>query len=221
MKKMISLLLSMLLVISMVGTAMAETTTTTVSAGSTVTMKIDLTTGGGKTAKIAISTNDAPVTFVSAAGGPTNNVVPPKNFGDSFVLFNASGVTLSSDGTSLSGNLTGYTVSNLEAGTVGTVTFKVNDDAAVGTYTVAAKLQSGSCKVDGSVTFTVTDRTPGDADGNGTVNAADALLTLKYAAKWDVTINKSNADVNADGNVTTVDALTILKYAAKWDVELK
>lgn len=221
MKKMISLLLSMLLVISMVGTAMAETTTTTVSAGSTVTMKIDLTTGGGKTAKIAISTNDAPVTFVSAAGGPTNNVVPPRNFGDSFVLFNASGVTLSSDGTSLSGNLTGYTVSNLEAGTVGTVTFKVNDDAAVGTYTVAAKLTSGSCKVDGSVTFTVTDRTPGDADNDGAVTMMDALRIMQYFSGFDVTVNQSNADCDGDGAVTMMDALRIMQYFSGFDVTLK
>lgn len=221
MKKMISLLLSAMLLIGLLGTAMAETTTTTVSAGSTLTMKIDLTAGGGKTAKIGVKTNDAPVTFVSAAGGPTNNVVPPKNFGDSFVLFNATGVTLSTDGTSLSGNLTGYTVGNLEAGRVGTVTFKVNDDAAEGTYTVEAYLKSGTCTVEGSVTFTVTDRTPGDADGDGDVTMMDALRIMQYFSGFDVTVNQSNADCDGDGAVTMMDALRIMQYFSGFDVTLK
>lgn len=221
MKKLVSLLLSMLLLIGMVGTAMAETTTTTVTPGSTLTLKIDLTAGGGKTAKIGVKTNDAPVAFVTAAGGPDNNVVPPRNFGDSFVLFNAAGVTLSSDGTALSGNLTGYSVANLAAGRVGTVTFKVNEDAAVGTYTVEAYLKSGSCTVDGSVTFTVTNRTPGDADGDGAVTMMDALRIMQYFSGFDVTVKQSNADCDGDGAVTMMDALRIMQYFSGFDVTLK
>ena len=64
-------------------------------------------------------------------------------------------------------------------------------------------------------------RIPGDVNDDGKVNSLDAQLTMKYAAKWAVTINLINADVNADGKVNSVDAQLILKYAAKWDVVLR
>lgn len=59
--------------------------------------------------------------------------------------------------------------------------------------------------------------TLGDVDNNGNVDAADALLVLKYAAKLENPdiIAKLSADVTKDGNVDATDALNILKYAAK------
>ena len=56
--------------------------------------------------------------------------------------------------------------------------------------------------------------TPGDADGNGTVNVVDALVILRYA------IGTSNsgilldaADVNGDGIVNLSDAIRVLRSA--------
>ena len=226
MKKFVFLLISLLLVCSM-SMAMAETTVTA-KPGDTLTLDVVLTSGGGETASVGIKTNDAPITYISASGCGPNDVVPPNGdngFNGKFTLWNLDGVTLSSDGSVLSGSLDSYTIQTLVAGQIGTLTFKVNDDAAAGTYTVEAYVAVGSVAVDSKITFTieeqVSERVPGDVNEDGKVNSVDAQLTMKYAAKWDVAINLSNADVNADGKVNSADAQLIMKYAAKWDVELK
>lgn len=220
MKKVMSRLLSLLLVCMMM-TAMvasAESTTVTTGRGGKVTMDISVS-GGGTNAKIGIKTNGAPVTFDNAVGGSANDTVPPKGFGGYFIVTNMEGVTISPDGSSVSGTLTG--VSDLVAGVVGTLTFTVNADAAYGTYTVEAYQVSGSTTVTGSVTFTVADRLPGDANGDGDVSTRDALLILQLIAGYDVTINEANADCNADGDVSTRDALLILQLIAGYDVVLQ
>ena len=56
----------------------------------------------------------------------------------------------------------------------------------------------------------------GDANGDGKINTADAVVVLKYAAEMmelDET-QMITADTNSDGNVNTADAVLILKYAA-------
>ena len=58
----------------------------------------------------------------------------------------------------------------------------------------------------------VPDHVPGDADGNGKVDANDVLLVMQYSAGWNVT--KPDADVNSDGVVDLKDAVRILKYCA-------
>ena len=57
----------------------------------------------------------------------------------------------------------------------------------------------------------------GDVDRNESVDAADALEVLKYAAKLTdmEDIQKLAADVNKDLLIDASDALDILKYAAK------
>lgn len=57
----------------------------------------------------------------------------------------------------------------------------------------------------------------GDVDGNGKVDAADALEVLKYAARLrDLSENEfRNADVTKSNSVDASDALKILKYAAR------
>lgn len=62
---------------------------------------------------------------------------------------------------------------------------------------------------------------PGDADGNGEVNAEDALLTLRLAMGMiDSVPRPDNADVNSDGNVDGADALVILRMAMGMETEL-
>lgn len=59
------------------------------------------------------------------------------------------------------------------------------------------------------------DVTTGDVDGSGTVNSADALITLR-ASMGLTTLSAaqtSAADVNGDGSVTSMDALIILRSA--------
>ncbi len=224
MKRIVSLLLGLLMVF-MISTAMAETVV--VKPGETLEMVVSLSGASGKGAEVGIKLNEAPVEFVDAVGGEVNDTVPPKKFTGFFVVVNIQGVDINDYGTGMTGSLDDYTLSNLEDGVIGILTFKVAEDAEDGIYTVEAYKKSGSCTVNGSVTFEVksaaSDRIPGDANDDGLVNARDALLVAKYAAGWEnLVINLENAEVNADGLVNARDALAIAKYAAGWeDVVLK
>ena len=55
----------------------------------------------------------------------------------------------------------------------------------------------------------------GDADGNGTVNVADALMTLRVAMGLPAasSIDASAADMDGNGSITVADALGILRRA--------
>ena len=221
MKKIVALLLGLLMVFGACS-AMAETATA--KPGDVLSFDISISSPSGTDAKIGIKTNGAPVTFKSATGGPTNDVVPPKAFDGFFVLVNDAGISIPGNGGSISGTPAGPVT--LESGKVGTVTFTVNAAATAGTYTVEAYKKEGSITVTGSITFTVKaaatgDRVPGDANEDGIADIFDALLVLQYDAGWDVTINTSNGDVNADGIADIFDALLILQYDAGWDVVLK
>lgn len=57
----------------------------------------------------------------------------------------------------------------------------------------------------------------GDLDGNSEVNAADARICLRTAAKIDTLEGSifNAADVNGDGEVTSADARAILRASAK------
>lgn len=57
---------------------------------------------------------------------------------------------------------------------------------------------------------------PGDVNGDAKVNAADARLALRAAAKLEDLLGKqfSSADIDNDGYVTSADARTILRIAA-------
>ena len=227
MKKIVSLLLCVLLLGAM-STALADTVVT-VKPGDVLTLDVSLTSASGLLAKIGIVVGDgAPVTFVDAVGvvgDGANDTVPPQSFDDYFDIVNINDVTLSADGTVLSGDLTDYTLADsLVTGQIGTLTFAVNDDATPGTYQVSTKVIIGSCTVDGTITFTVeeaSDRVPGDVNDDGVVDMRDSVLLDRYLAEWDVTINMSNADVTGDGVVDMRDSVLLDRYLAEWDVTLQ
>ena len=55
---------------------------------------------------------------------------------------------------------------------------------------------------------------PGDADDNGAVEAADALIVLRFSMNMDQIVpNEHNADVNGDGVIDASDALLILRMS--------
>lgn len=220
MKKIVSLLLGLLMVV-MATTAMAGTVT--VQPGDELSMEVSIESASGKYAKIGVKTNSAPVTFVDAVGGEVNDVVPPKAFDDYFDLVNDPGITISADGTTISGTAAGPV--DLVDGVIGTLTFKVNANAAAGTYTVEAYKKSGSVTVVGSVTFVVeaatSGRIPGDVNDDGEVDMRDSVLLYRYLADWGVTINMANADVNADGEVDMRDSVLLYRYLADWGVTLQ
>ena len=61
---------------------------------------------------------------------------------------------------------------------------------------------------------------PGDVNGDGIFNMADAALVRRYVANLNVTIDTSAADVNRDGRIDMVDYALMRRALANWDVEL-
>lgn len=59
----------------------------------------------------------------------------------------------------------------------------------------------------------------GDLNGNGTIDASDARLILRYAAKLETLSDaqKAKADINADGKIDIQDARKALRVAAGLD----
>lgn len=226
MKKIVSLLLSLMLICTM-GMAMADTVDAgVVEPGTQLTIKIELTAVSGEAAVISIVTDGAPVEFVDAEGGEVNDVIPPNTDPDSglkgtFQVVNMPNASIDKNG-NVSGS--GLTPAALVTGHVANLTIKVSDTAAAGIYKVYTKDDLGACTVDGAVTFTVeSTRLAGDVNDDGVVDMRDSITLDRYFAEWDgVTINESNADVNADGFVDMRDSIILDRYFAEWEgVELK
>ena len=57
--------------------------------------------------------------------------------------------------------------------------------------------------------FQLTTIMPGDANGDGTVDALDVVLVTSYYLGNNVYLNLSAADVNADGEVNSLDVVAI------------
>ena len=71
------------------------------------------------------------------------------------------------------------------------------------------------------ISYDLRDRIPGDVNGDGAIDIKDVTVLKQYLAKWNVTINKSNADVTGDGDVTVKDLTLLKQHLAKWNVTLK
>lgn len=80
---------------------------------------------------------------------------------------------------------------------------------------LAAATAKGFCDIFG-LSFRDPYAAPGDVNGDGHVDTADAVLTLQYAAGLMETNeeNASAADVDGDGRITTADAARILQKSA-------
>lgn len=223
MKKIVALLLGMLVLLAAC-TAMAETVT--VEPGEELSFDVSISSASGKSAKIGIETNDAPVSFVGAVGGNTNDTVPPQNFSDYFVVVNVDYITIEPDGSDLSGTV--EQVRDLEDGVIGTVTIKVKDDAEPGTYTVEAYKKSGSVTVEGSITFTIEEETSdkllGDVNGDGKIDGRDSIRLMRYLVAMDeedpvvsVVIVEANSDMNEDGKFDGRDSIRLMKLLVSMD----
>lgn len=219
MKRLVSLLLGLLMVF-MISTAMAETVV--VKPGDTLELQVVLSSASGDGAEIGIETNDAPVTFVNAVGGEVNDTVPPKAFNDFFVVVNVDGADIKPDGSGWTGDLENYKPTTLVNGLVGILTFMVDEDAEDGTYTVGTYRKSGTCTVEGAVTFEVktSARIPGDVNDDGYVDMLDVIDLMDWYCGAPITINESNADVNADGYADMFDIISIMDWYCGGPVEL-
>ena len=68
-----------------------------------------------------------------------------------------------------------------------------------------------------------TARTPGDADGDGTVTLKDVTQIVRHlVGGWDAVIDLSNSDVNGDGEVNLKDVVLLRRFlVGGWEVKLK
>ncbi len=89
-----------------------------------------------------------------------------------------------------------------------------------GEITIRADAADGSL-VYAELTVTITDRIPGDVNGDGKVNGKDVTALSRHLAGWDVEVNELAADVNGDGVVNGKDVTLLSRYLAGWDVKLK
>lgn len=220
MKKIVSLLLSLVLV-SMMGTAMADTVDAgVVEPGAQLTIKIDFDAVGGYVAKIGIVTDGAPVEFVDALGGAVNDLIPPNDdepnskLNGHYMVVNMPNVTVDKNGNP-SG--TDVTPAPLVAGHVANLVIEVSDTATAGTYTVYTTLVDDETDdgvvVNGAVTFTVeSTRLPGDVDVDGDVDLSDIMQTARYVySDPTLEINLLNADMDEDGSITLADIMQIAR----------
>ncbi len=116
-------------------------------------------------------------------------------------------------------------------GVLVTYTFEIKDDAETGITPITLQMDNGSTfNYDmGEVAFNVvnggveiTDRTPGDPNGDGVIDLKDVVLIRRYlAGGWDLEVNEANADVNDDGVLDLKDVVILKRYlAGGWNVEL-
>ena len=117
-----------------------------------------------------------------------------------------------------------------EDGVIATLTFKVADDAEVGTYPITLTydednvFDSAFNNIAFAVkngTLTVYDHIAGDINGDTKVNMKDLVLLQQYINEWDVAVNESFADVNGDKKVNMKDLVLLQQYINGWEVELK
>ena len=111
-------------------------------------------------------------------------------------------------------------------GVIATLTFTA--PAEVGTYPVAVAVSDGDVidnylatvtptLVDGAITVesAAPAHTPGDMDGNGTVNMKDSVLLMRYVAGgYGVELSLDVADIDHNGTVNMKDTVLLMRYIA-------
>lgn len=114
-------------------------------------------------------------------------------------------------------------------GEILTLSFKVNDNATAGNASVNVTYSAGDISnyneddvnfgtVPGAVTVTGGETGElGDVDLNGKIDAEDARLALRAAAKLQTLTGEqfARADVDGNGDLNAIDARKILRVAAK------
>ena len=112
-------------------------------------------------------------------------------------------------------------------GVIFTLTFKVKDDAETGTTTVTVTYDADNVFDENGTnvalavvpgTITIKTHTPGDINGDGSVNNKDLLWLMKYIKGKDVVVVEEALDVNGDGNRNNKDLLWLMKYLKGKDV---
>lgn len=114
--------------------------------------------------------------------------------------------------------------------TFATLTFDVSEDANIGDVTNISISYDAEDLYDISetnITFyteggalEIIDYTPGDMNGDDTVNNKDMTRLFQYLSGWNVDVNEKALDINGDGVVNNKDLTRLFQYMSGWDVEI-
>ena len=179
--------------------------------GDTVTVPVTLTNNPGLiTAKITLTFDDTRLQLVSAED---TGLLAGGVFGDTMASPYA-----------LTWEKGDQTADNTGNGILANLTFKVLDDAAVGTTALTAQVSgTGNAAMesvalavaDGAVN--VTDYFPGDVNSDGAVELLDVTVLRRFIAGWSgVTVDEAAADLSGDGMIGLDDAVILRRYLAGW-----
>lgn len=235
MKKLISLLLSVLLIVSIVPLGSLSVLAVTAEENAVLTVKQAYAKNG--------ATVDVDIVIQNNPGilGMTLEVIYDEKVvtlvdvqkGDALSAMTFTVPKNLNSGCKLPWDAENVKPEDIKEGTIATLTFKINDSAAVGTVSpIRVTYEKGAIidkdmltlqpeTVAGSIT--VLDYTPGDTNDDDIINTTDVVLLRRYiAGGYNVTIVENAGDVNADGNLNTTDVVYIRRYiAGGYGVELK
>ena len=97
----------------------------------------------------------------------------------------------------------------------------MSTDVTPADVTPADETPTDTTPTDATPTDATQEGIPGDVDGNGEIESADARLALRVSVKLENIAENSAAfyaaDVDADGKITPDDARTILRVSVKLD----
>lgn len=189
-----------------------EVGSVTAEVGETVDVDITVTSNPGVTAvKLVVAFDESVLTLVSAEDkGLFNEGIFSNNYASDYELVWLDALS---------------TENNTATGVIATLTFKVNDDAALGNtvisvYTVGANdiLDADVNKIELNATaggVTVAEAPTviiGDVDGNERVTANDAIYVLNHTLFGDEYPLNQDCDFDDDGVVTQKDAIYLLYH---------
>ena len=214
MKKIIALLASLMLILSLAVTAFAaetiltvETVNGTFKAGDEVTVGVKLSNNPGIAGMtFALDYDKTRIKLIGYEdSGMKGWTIGVENAGASWA------------------DITDYT----KNGEILKLKFRVLNEAADGmAYVQIFELETFNADEEQVLTevvgggVNIISRIPGDVNDDGKVDIRDAIRLAKYLAKENVEINLSNANVNGDDKVDVRDLIRLKKYLAKMPVEL-
>ncbi len=189
-----------------------EVGSVTAEAGETVDVDVTVTSNPGVTAvKLVVTFDESVLTLVAAEDkGLFNEGIFSNNYASDYELVWLDALS---------------TENNTATGVIATLTFKVNDDAALGAtaitvYTVGANdiLDADVNKIELNATaggVTVAEASTvmvGDFDGNERVTANDAIYVLNHSLYSDEYPLNQKCDYDDDEAVTEKDAIYLLYH---------